>query len=257
MWHSEIKGIFLLVILFLVLPMQENEEEIPPKDSTGLPEEDKEEEARMEKIAFAGPKHSFVCSERLNYMPHVVLIMCLMAGTVFMLTSVGSNHWMEARVLNLTVHYGLFERCVTIPSPDITICEPFDWPGWLYGTTQAEKMVGVKVLSIVSILFACLFSLGALLLLLTSSCEDCHGWRRKASLIVVDICLWLMITSAAVSSLLFLTGTHSVEAYPASVVLWPPVLYCCGWSVCLVCRLVIAACCDVHNHSGDTTMPFA
>ena len=70
------------------------------------------------------------------------------------------------------------------------------------------------------------------------------------------------VTSGGVSSLLLLTGLKELQAYPESSLGWPPVLYCIGWSTVLVCRLIIAACCDVHRHDEDNdttttaTLPF-
>ena len=54
--------------------------------------------------------------------------------------SVGSSQWMTAEVNGLTVHYGLFERCVTNTANDVTICDAFDWPGWLYDRSQGKTM---------------------------------------------------------------------------------------------------------------------
>ena len=53
-------------------------------------------------------------------------------------------------------------------------------------------MNGVKVMAIFSVFFASVFMVGTLLLLLTSQCRCCQGWCRKASLVVIDICLWIM-----------------------------------------------------------------
>ncbi|XP_076439135.1 uncharacterized protein LOC143278008 [Babylonia areolata] len=235
------------------LVAEERKEKAKEKTSSGDRQE-KGEEFIMTKVAFSDHDRNFTFSQRLNFMPHVVLMVCLAAGTVLILTSVGSSQWMRAQVNGVTIHYGLFERCVTSSSTDVTLCRAFDWPGWLYGSGQ-EKMNGIKVLAIFSIFFACMFILGALMFLLTSACRPCHGWHRRAFLMVVDICLWLMVTSAGVSSILFLTGMASVQAYPGSTLLWPPVLFCAGWVSCLLSRLIIALCCDVHR-DGENTVPF-
>ena len=62
--------------------------------------------------------------------------------------SVGSSHWMEAEVSGLTVHYGLFERCVTTAN-DVTTCDAFDWPGWLYGDRSQGRAIGISSLNVI------------------------------------------------------------------------------------------------------------
>ena len=53
-------------------------------------------------------------------------------------------------------------------------------------------MSGVKTLAIFAIFFASMLIVGLLLLLVTAQCFCCQGWRRRASVVLVDICFWLM-----------------------------------------------------------------